>query len=85
MQGEGEGEGSEIGMSAKFIIIQYFNSRFGKSDEEVEGVKIKREKVYSLSYADDVVLMAEKEEDMRSLMARLEECLKKKRLELNSY
>jgi len=34
-------------------------------------------------YADDIVLMAEKEQDMRSLISRMEGYLDKKRLELN--
>lgn len=47
------------------------------------GVRLSKEKVYTLAYADDMVLMAEGEDEMRSLIERLEECLDKKRLELN--
>lgn len=36
------------------------------------GVRLKGEKVYSLAYADDVVLLAEEKGDMRAMMARLE-------------
>lgn len=42
-----------------------------------------RERIYSLAYADDVVLMAEKEEELRSMMERLEGYLERKTLELN--
>lgn len=41
------------------------------------------ERIYSLAYADDVVLMAEKEEELRSMMERLEGYLERKKLELN--
>lgn len=40
--------------------------------------------MYTLSYADDMVLVAENEEEMRSMMGRLEEYLSKKNLELNA-
>lgn len=41
-------------------------------------------KIYSLAYADDVVLMAEEEGEMRSMMERLEKYLEEKGLELNT-
>ncbi|RLU19665.1 hypothetical protein DMN91_008222 [Ooceraea biroi] len=48
------------------------------------GVRLGRERVYSLSYADDVVLMSEDKEGMKSIMVRLEKYLEEKKLELNS-
>lgn len=39
------------------------------------------ERIYSLVYADDVVLLAEREDEMRSLIGRLEEYMES--LELN--
>lgn len=41
-------------------------------------------RVYSLAYADDMVLIAEKEDEMRSMIDRLERYLERKRLELNA-
>lgn len=41
------------------------------------------ERIYSLVYADDVVLLAEGEDEMRSLIGRLEEYMEGKGLELN--
>lgn len=35
-------------------------------------------KVYTLAYADDMVLMAEEKEEMRSMIGRLEEYLDRK-------
>lgn len=39
--------------------------------------------MYTLAYADDVVLVAEEEGEIRSMMNRLEEYLDKKKLVLN--
>lgn len=48
------------------------------------GVKIGEKKIYTLAYADDMVLMAHEEEEMESMIVRLEEYLDKKKLELNA-
>jgi len=40
-------------------------------------------KIYSLAYADDLVLLEEKEKEMRSLTERLERYLDRKKLEMN--
>ncbi|KAL6416732.1 hypothetical protein ACFW04_013190 [Cataglyphis niger] len=47
------------------------------------GVRLGGIKVYTLAYADDVVLIAEEEEGMRSMIGKLEGYLEKKELELN--
>jgi len=47
------------------------------------GVKIGEKKVYTLAYADDIVLMTDREEEMRSMVERLERYLDEKGLELN--
>lgn len=47
-------------------------------------VRIGERRLYSLAYADDIVLMAEGEDEMRSMIGRFEEYLEKKRLELNT-
>ncbi|KAL6417685.1 hypothetical protein ACFW04_012578 [Cataglyphis niger] len=49
----------------------------------MEGVRLGGIKVYTLAYADDVVLIAEEEEGMRSMIGKLEGYLEKKGLELN--
>jgi len=48
------------------------------------GVSIEGKRVYTLAYADDMVMLAEGKEEMRSLMERLEGYLDKKRVELNA-
>jgi len=47
------------------------------------GIRVGEERVYSLTYADDMVLLAEEEGEMRSMLIRLERYLEKKGLELN--
>lgn len=38
---------------------------------------------YCLAYADDVVLLADEKEELRSMLDKMEEYLDKKRLEIN--
>ncbi|KMQ87134.1 hypothetical protein RF55_13673 [Lasius niger] len=47
------------------------------------GIKLGEGKIYTLSYADDVVLMAEEEQDMRAILNKLERYLERKGLELD--
>jgi len=47
------------------------------------GVKLGGKRIYTLAYADDIVLLAEQEDEMRSMIVRLEEYLDRKGLELN--
>lgn len=47
------------------------------------GIKIKDRKIYTLAYTDDMVLLAEGEDEMRSMMERFEEYIRMKKLELN--
>lgn len=41
-------------------------------------------RVYTLAYADDMVLMADNEDKMRSMIDRFQRYLQKKKLELNA-
>lgn len=47
-----------------------------------EGVRLGEDRTYTLAYADDVVLIAEEEDGMRSIIGRLERYLEKKGLTL---
>lgn len=44
------------------------------------GIKLGEKKIYSLAYADDMVLVAEEEEEMKAMLARMERYIDKKRL-----
>lgn len=66
-----------------------FNIVLADLEEEMRkvkwgGVRLDGGRVYTLAYADDLVLLAEGEEEMRSMMVRLKDYLDKKGLELNA-
>lgn len=46
-------------------------------------MKVGGERMYTLAHADDIVLLAEEEEEMRSMIGRFEEYLGKKKLDAN--
>ena len=48
------------------------------------GVKIREKRVCSLAYADDVVVLAEREDEMESMMRRLERYFEEKKLQVNA-
>jgi len=47
------------------------------------GIRLGEEVIFSLAYADDIVLLAEEEDEMKSMIDRFERYLGRKRLELN--
>ena len=49
----------------------------------VGGVRLGKKRLWSMEYADEVVLLSEGEEAMKEMMRRLERYLKKKKLELS--
>jgi hypothetical protein len=63
------------------IVIADLEEKMGKV--KWGGIKMGDRRIYTLAYADDIVLLAEEEEGMRSMIGRLEEYLEKKKLELN--
>ena len=52
-------------------------------DEAQAGIKIARRNINNLRYADDTTLMAESEEELRSLLIKVKEESEKVGLELN--
>lgn len=66
-----------------------FNILISDLEEEMAkvrwgGVRLVEERVYSLAYANDIVLLAEEEGSMRSLLKRLDNYLDRKGLQLNT-
>lgn len=51
---------------------------------QAEGIVVGNRKVWSLSYADDIVLIADREEELKEMMKRFEAFLKNAELELNT-
>lgn len=63
------------------ILLADLEEEMGKVKRR--GVKIEGEKVFTLSYADDMEVMAEEEEELRGMIERIERYLDRKRLEVN--
>lgn len=78
------GQRSKAEMSTESNAIQHTHSRSRRDDKrKMGGMKLGEGKVFTLSYADDIVIIAEEEQDMRAMMNRLERYLERKGLELN--
>lgn len=54
------------------------------SKGQIGGVRIGRERIWSLAYADDLVLLRKNEKSMKEMMKRTERYLKEKKLQLNA-
>ena len=54
-----------------------------RMDEAQAGIKIVRRSINNLRYADDTTLMAESEEDLKSLLMKMKEESEKAGLKLN--
>ena len=52
-------------------------------NEEKVGIKIARRNIYNFRYADDTILLAESEEELKSLLMKLKEESEKVDLKLN--
>jgi len=66
-----------------------FNIMIADLEEEMArgkwgGLKLGEGRIWSLAYADDMVLVAENEEEMRSMIVRLEHYIDRKGLEVNT-
>ena len=57
--------------------------QYARLDEAQAGIKIARRNVYYLRYTDDTILMAESEEELKSLLMKLKEESEKAGLKLN--
>ena len=57
--------------------------RNARLDEAQDGIKIARRNINNLRYADDTILMAESEEELKSLLMKVKEESEKVGLKLN--
>lgn len=80
------GKKGETGMPTEPGYVQSPNGEFGEGYEKRKMGKdeVGDGKVYTLAYADDVVLTAEEEKRMRSIIEILGSYLERKELELNA-
>ena len=66
-----------------FNLYAEYIMRNAGLDEAQAGIKIARRNISNLRYADDTTLMAEREEELKSLLMKVEEESKKIGLKLN--
>lgn len=52
--------------------------------EQIEGIVIGKEKIWRISFADDVVLLTKREEDLKAIMKRFNRYIDKKGLTLST-
>ena len=57
--------------SCLFNLCAEYITRHPRQDEAQAGIKIARENVNNLRYADDTTLMAESEEELKSLLMKV--------------
>ena len=64
------------------MYVEYIMRNAGLEEAQA-GLKIARRKINNLRYADDTTLMAESEEELKSLLMRVKEESEKANLKLN--
>ena len=70
-------------LSAIFNFYAEYIMRNAGLEEAQAGIKIARRNIHNLRYADDTTLMAESEEELKSLLMRVKEESEKVGLKLN--
>jgi len=66
-----------------FNLYSEYNVKNARLDEAQAGIKISRRNINNLRYADDITIMAESEEELRSLLMKVKEKNEKADLKLN--
>ena len=80
--GKGVCQGCVLSPSLFYFYAEYIMRNTGL-DEEQAGIKIVRRNINNLIYADDTTLMAESEEELKSLLMKIKEESEKVGLKLN--
>ena len=80
--GKGIRQGCILSPSLFNFYAEYIMRNAGL-DEAQAGIKIARRNINNLRYADDTTLMAESEEELKSLLMKVKERVKKVGLKLN--
>ena len=80
--GKGVGLGCILSPCLFNLYAEYIMRNTGL-DEAQAGIKIARRNVNNLRYADDTTLMAESEEELKSLLMKMKEEIEKVGLELS--
>ena len=66
-----------------FNLYAEYNTRDAGLEEAPAGLKIARRNIKNLRYADDTTLMAESEEELKSLLMKVKEEIEKVGLKLS--
>ena len=75
---------SKLGVKAVYCHPAYLTSmRNAGLDEAQAGIKIARRNINNLRYTDNTILMAESEEELKSLLMKVKEESEKAGLKLN--
>ena len=65
------------------VIMHFLFCYYSRLDEAQAGIKITRRNINNILYADDITLMAESEEELKSLLMKVNEESEKAGLKLN--
>lgn len=81
-----DGKRGKARMSSEPILFNVLLADLEKEMGKVKwrGVKLWEGRVYTLAYTDDIILLAKEEDEIKSMIGRLEGYLDKKGLELNT-
>ena len=80
--GKGVRQGCMLSPCLFNLYAEYIMRNFGL-DEEQAGIKVARRNINNLRYADDTTLMAESEQELKSLLMKVKEESEKVGLKLN--
>ena len=80
--GKGECQGCILSLCLFNLYAEYIMRNAGLEEEQT-GIKISRRNINNLRYADDTTLMAESEEELKSLLMKMKEESEKVGLKLN--
>ena len=75
-----------LGLYTVTLLIYFYTENTmwnAKLTESQAGIRIARRKINNLRYADDTILMAENEEELKSLLMKVKEESEKANLKLN--
>lgn len=80
-----DGEGCKTGMSTKSDAFNLMTADLEEMAKVKWGaVRLEGNRIYTLAYADDIVLLAEKEGEMKSMIERFERYMSKKGFVVNT-
>jgi len=74
----------ECHMSLTLFNIYLMNVETEMRKKQTGGIVVEKEKIWSISYADDIVLLAKSEQELKRMIKRFRKYVERKRLILSS-